>query len=126
MRSAKTSEKWWAVHHFAKFQSRLEDVKKLISLSFRDFIFDPKCLPTSQRSLIRHPGAILFTPSSLQILKTIFSHVPDHKSLTTNLGTLLTANGYAVALLFDFVLCAFAIFDGGYYAVCRREEFVIV
>jgi hypothetical protein len=39
---------------------RLEDVEKLISLSFRDFIFDPKCLPTSQRSLIRHPRAIFF------------------------------------------------------------------
>jgi hypothetical protein len=35
-----------------------EDVKKWIPLSFRDFIFDPKCLPTAQRSLIRHPGAI--------------------------------------------------------------------
>jgi hypothetical protein len=43
--------------------SHQEDVKKLISLSFRDFIFDPKCLPTSQRSLIRHPGAIFLTPS---------------------------------------------------------------
>jgi hypothetical protein len=35
-----------------------EDVKKLISFSFRDFIFDPKCLPTAQRSLIGHPRAI--------------------------------------------------------------------
>jgi hypothetical protein len=57
--------------------SRQEDVKKLICLSFRDFIFDPKCLPTPQRSLIRHPRAIFFTPSSLQILKSIFSHRPD-------------------------------------------------
>jgi hypothetical protein len=54
-----------------------EGVKKMISLSFRDFIFDPKCLPTPQRSLIRHPRAIFFTPSSLQILKSIFSHLPD-------------------------------------------------
>ena len=54
-----------------------ENVKKLISFSFRDFIFDPKCLPTSQRSLIRDPGAIFLTPSSLQILKSIFSHLPD-------------------------------------------------
>jgi len=54
-------------------------VKKLISLSFRDFIFDPKCLPTSQRSLIRHPGAIFLTPSSLQIFKIDFSHLPVPK-----------------------------------------------
>jgi hypothetical protein len=53
----------------------MEDVKKLISLSFRDFIFDPKCLPTSQRSLIRHPGAIFLTPSSLRILKSTISHL---------------------------------------------------
>jgi hypothetical protein len=44
-----------------------EDVKKLICLSSRDFIFDPKCLPTPQRSLIGHPRAIFLTPSSLQI-----------------------------------------------------------
>jgi hypothetical protein len=56
---------------------RQEDVKKLISFSFRDFIFDPKCSPTSQRSLKRHPGAIFSTPSSPQILKSIFSHLPD-------------------------------------------------
>jgi hypothetical protein len=56
-----------------------EDVKKLISFSFRDFIFDPKCLPTAQRSLIRDPRAILLTPSPLQILKSIFSHLPDGK-----------------------------------------------
>jgi hypothetical protein len=56
--------------------SCLEDVKKLISLIFRDFIFDPKCLPTAQRSLIRHPRAIFLAPSSLQILKSIFSHLP--------------------------------------------------
>jgi hypothetical protein len=37
-----------------------EDVKKLISLSFRDFIFAPKCLPTPQRSVTRHSGAIVF------------------------------------------------------------------
>jgi hypothetical protein len=54
-----------------------EDVKKLVSLSFRDFIFDPKCLPTSQRSPIRHPGAIVLSPSSLQIWNPIFSHLPD-------------------------------------------------
>jgi hypothetical protein len=35
-----------------------EDVKKMICLSFRDFIFDPECLPTPQRSLIGHPRAI--------------------------------------------------------------------
>jgi hypothetical protein len=62
---------------FPKYQSRLEDVKKSISFSFRDFIFDPKCLPTAQRSLIRHPGAIFLKPRSLQILKSIFSHLPD-------------------------------------------------
>jgi hypothetical protein len=39
---------------------RLEDVKKLIWPSFRDFSFDPKCMPTPQRSLIGHPGAIFF------------------------------------------------------------------
>jgi hypothetical protein len=54
-----------------------EDVKKLICWSFRDFIFDPKCLPTPQRSPIRHPRAIFLTLSSLQILKSIFSHLPD-------------------------------------------------
>jgi hypothetical protein len=42
-------------------------VKKLICLSSRDFIFDPKCLPTPQRSLIGHPRGIFFMPSSLQI-----------------------------------------------------------
>ena len=52
-------------------------MKKLISLIFRDFIFNPKCLPTAQRSLIRHPRAIFLAPSSLQILKSIFSHLPD-------------------------------------------------
>jgi hypothetical protein len=52
-------------------------VKKLISLIFRDFIFDPKCLPTPQRSLTRHPSVIVFAPSSLQISKSIFSHLPD-------------------------------------------------
>jgi hypothetical protein len=56
---------------------RQEDVKKLISFSFRDFIFDPKCLPTAHRSLIVHPRAIFFTPSPLQILKSISSHLPD-------------------------------------------------
>jgi hypothetical protein len=39
----------------------------LICLSSRDFIFDPKCLPTPQRSLIGHRRAIFLTPSSLQI-----------------------------------------------------------
>jgi hypothetical protein len=34
-------------------------------------------LPTAQRSLIRHPRAIFLAPSSLQILKSIFSHLPD-------------------------------------------------
>ena len=56
---------------------RQEDVKKLICLSFRDFIFDPKCLPIPQRSLTRHPRAIFLTPSSPQILKSIFSHPPE-------------------------------------------------
>jgi hypothetical protein len=56
---------------------RQKDVKKLICLSFRDFIFDPKCLPTPQRSRIRHPRAIFLTPSSPQILKSISSHLPD-------------------------------------------------
>ena len=37
---------------------RPEDVKKMICLNFRDFIFDPKCLVTAQRSLIRDPRAI--------------------------------------------------------------------
>ena len=52
-------------------------MKKLIRLRFRNFIFDPKCLPIYQRSLIRHPRAIFLAPSSLQILKPIFSHLPD-------------------------------------------------
>jgi hypothetical protein len=55
---------------------RLEDGKKLICSGFRDFIFYPKCLPTPQQSFIRHPGAIFLTPSSPQILKSIFSHLP--------------------------------------------------
>jgi hypothetical protein len=54
-----------------------EDVKKLICWSFRDFIFDPKCLPTPHRSLIGHPRGNFCTPSSLQIQKSIFSHLPD-------------------------------------------------
>ena len=55
----------------------LEDVKKLICSGFLDFIFDPKCLLTPQQSFIRHPGAIFLTPSLPQILKSIFSHLPD-------------------------------------------------
>jgi hypothetical protein len=35
-----------------------EDVKNLICWGFRDFIFDPRCLPTRHRSLIGHPGEI--------------------------------------------------------------------
>ena len=62
---------WWS-----EFGGQ-EDVKKLICLSFRDFIFDPKCLQLLQRSLTRHPRAIFLTPSSPQILKSIFSHPPD-------------------------------------------------
>jgi hypothetical protein len=49
-----------------------EDVKKLISLGFRDFIFDPKCLPTSQRSLLGHPGAAFFGTQLSQQLKINF------------------------------------------------------
>jgi hypothetical protein len=55
-------------------------VKKLICWSFRDFIFDPKCLPTPHRSPIRHPRAFFLTSSSLQILKSIFSHLPVRSS----------------------------------------------
>jgi hypothetical protein len=36
-------------HSFPAAIGMLDDVKKLICLSFRDFIFDPKCLPTPQR-----------------------------------------------------------------------------
>jgi hypothetical protein len=52
-------------------------VKKSICLSFPDYIFDPKCLPTPQRSLIGHPRAIFCTQISEQISKWIFSHLPD-------------------------------------------------
>ena len=58
---------WETLLADALITSRLEDMKKLICLSFRDFIFDPKCLPAPQLSLIRHPRAIFFTSSSLQI-----------------------------------------------------------
>jgi hypothetical protein len=54
-----------------------EDVKKSIWLSFRDFSFDPKCMPRPQLSLIGHPGAIFLAPNSLRIFKSIFSHPPD-------------------------------------------------
>jgi hypothetical protein len=37
-----------------------EDVKKMIWRSFRDFSFEPKYIPTSQRSLLGHPGAAFF------------------------------------------------------------------
>jgi len=67
---------------FSKCQFRLEDVKKLIWPSFRDFGFVPKCMPTPQRSLTGHPRAICFAPNSLHIFKSIFSHPPDHKTLT--------------------------------------------
>src|SRR5258708_38040376 len=49
-----------------------EDVKKLISFSFRDFIFDPKCLPTAQRSLIGHSRAICFKAESTANFKIDF------------------------------------------------------
>src|SRR5271168_355329 len=51
---------------------RQEDVKKLISWSFRDFIFDPKCLPTSQRSLKRHPSAIFLNAQFIANFKIDF------------------------------------------------------
>ena len=35
-----------------------EDVKKLIWLIFRDFNFDPECIPILRRSFIEHPGKI--------------------------------------------------------------------
>jgi hypothetical protein len=57
-----------------------EDVKKSICLSFPDFIFDPKCLPTPQRSLTGHPRAICYTQISEQISKSIFSHLPDNQT----------------------------------------------
>jgi len=40
-------------------------LKKSIWLSFRDFVFDPKCLPTPQRSLEANPGAIFSSRKSL-------------------------------------------------------------
>jgi hypothetical protein len=58
-----------------------EDVKKSICLSFPDFIFDPKCLPTPQRSLTGHPRAICYTQISEQISKSIFSHLRDNQTL---------------------------------------------
>jgi hypothetical protein len=42
-----------------------KDVKKLIWRSFRDLSFEPKCIPTSQRSLLGHPGAAFFRANSL-------------------------------------------------------------
>jgi hypothetical protein len=53
-----------------------EDVKKLISRSFRDFSFEPKCIPTSQRSLLGHPGAAFLRAQFSQQLKINFSHLP--------------------------------------------------
>jgi hypothetical protein len=48
---------------------RLEDVKKLISRSFRDFSFEPKYIPTFQRSLLGHPGAaILYASEETHLL----------------------------------------------------------
>jgi hypothetical protein len=47
--------------------SCLEDVKNLICWGFRNFIFDPRCLPTPHRSLTGHPGEIFETPNLLQI-----------------------------------------------------------
>src|SRR5271156_2704 len=46
-----------------------EDVKKLIWRSFRDFSFEPKCMPTSQRSLLGRPGAAFFSDQFSQRLK---------------------------------------------------------
>jgi hypothetical protein len=62
-----------------------EDVKKSICLSSRDFIFDPKCLPTPQRSFIRHPGAIFFNAEFAGNLKIDFftsSRQEDHRRLS--------------------------------------------
>ena len=53
----------------SKCQFRLEDVKKLIWWSFRDFSFETKCMPTSQRSLLGHPGAAFFRAQFSQQLK---------------------------------------------------------
>jgi hypothetical protein len=53
-----------------------EDVKKLIWRSFRDFSFEPKCIPTSHRSLLGHNGAALgqlfSAPNSLSSKKSFF------------------------------------------------------
>jgi hypothetical protein len=45
-------------------KSRLEDVKKSTLPKFPSFRFDEKCMPTHERSLIRHPGADFFMPNS--------------------------------------------------------------
>jgi hypothetical protein len=47
-------------------------VKKLIWRSFRDFTFEPKCIPISQRSLLGHPGAAFFRAQFSQQLKINF------------------------------------------------------
>jgi hypothetical protein len=48
----------------------------MIWLSFRDFCFEPKCISTSQRSLLGHPGAAFFRAQFSQQLKINFSHLP--------------------------------------------------
>jgi hypothetical protein len=55
---------------------RLEDVKKSIWLKFHGFRIDPKCIPTLQRSLIEHPGAIFLPANSLDGYFSIFPHLP--------------------------------------------------
>jgi len=55
-----------------KVTFRLEDVKKLIMRSFRDFSFETKCMPTSQRSPLGHPGAAFFDAEFSQWLKINF------------------------------------------------------
>jgi hypothetical protein len=37
----------------------------MIWRSFRDFSFEPKCIPTSQRSLLGHLEQLFFAPNSL-------------------------------------------------------------
>jgi hypothetical protein len=41
-----------------------EGVKKSNWLKFPSFWFDAKCMPTPQRSLIGHPGAVFLMPKS--------------------------------------------------------------
>jgi hypothetical protein len=67
-----------------------EDVKKLIWRSFRDFSFEPKCIPTSQRSLLGHPGAAFFCAQFSQQLKTNFftsSRRNNHPASRRTLGS---------------------------------------